>query len=179
MSFCIIDGIVLTCSKNVAFLHSGNDSFKKCECYWRWVVTKNDWRFESELTLSWQRSLSYRSQSIDLLYKSMDWFLYARDLCHERIKNRINSNLIFKLKSLVTHLSLLTGKAFDKCFAIGKRKVFLKKDRSKAEVITDYGKNKGTSNNKFRVINCLNKITKSYWSIPKISSWFFLLSYCY
>ena len=36
------------------------------------------------LTLSWRRSLSYRNQSIDLLYKSMDWFPYDRDLCHKR-----------------------------------------------------------------------------------------------
>ena len=28
------------------------------------------------LTLSWQRSLSYRNQSNDLQNKSMDWFLY-------------------------------------------------------------------------------------------------------
>ena len=26
--------------------------------------------------------LSYRNQSIDLLCKSMDWFLYDMDLCH-------------------------------------------------------------------------------------------------
>ena len=37
------------------------------------------------LTLSWRRSLSYRNQSIDLLCKSMDWFLYDRDLCHEKV----------------------------------------------------------------------------------------------
>ena len=37
------------------------------------------------LTLWWQRSLSYRNQSIDLLSKSMDWFLYDRDLRHERV----------------------------------------------------------------------------------------------
>ena len=30
--------------------------------------------------------LSYRKRSIDLLCKSMDWFLYARDLRHERFK---------------------------------------------------------------------------------------------
>ena len=34
--------------------------------------------------LSWRRSLSYRSQSIDLVCKSMDWFLYDRNL-HERV----------------------------------------------------------------------------------------------
>ena len=40
---------------------------------------------ESYLTLSWRRSLSYRHQSIHLLCKSMDWFLYDRDLRHERV----------------------------------------------------------------------------------------------
>ena len=40
---------------------------------------------QSGLNLSWRRSLSYKNQSIDLLYKSMDWFLYDRDLCHERV----------------------------------------------------------------------------------------------
>ena len=34
-------------------------------------------------------SLSYKNQSIDLLRKSMDWFLYDRDLCHERIKEKL------------------------------------------------------------------------------------------
>ena len=37
------------------------------------------------LTLSWQRSLSYRNQSIKLLCKSMDRFLYDRDLRHKRV----------------------------------------------------------------------------------------------
>ena len=39
------------------------------------------------LTLSWRRSLSCRNQSIDLLCKSFDWFLYDRDLRNERVKN--------------------------------------------------------------------------------------------
>ena len=30
--------------------------------------------------------LSYRNQSIDLLRKSMDWFLYDNDLRHERVE---------------------------------------------------------------------------------------------
>ena len=38
------------------------------------------------LTLSRQRSLSYRNQSIDLLCKSMDWFLYDDGLRNERDK---------------------------------------------------------------------------------------------
>ena len=36
-------------------------------------------------TLSWRRPLSYRKQSIDLLHKSMDWFLYDNGLRHERV----------------------------------------------------------------------------------------------
>ena len=39
------------------------------------------WKF----TLSWQRSRSYRNQSIDLQSKSRDWFLYHRDLRYERV----------------------------------------------------------------------------------------------
>ena len=38
------------------------------------------------LTLSWQRLLSYRNRSIDLQSKLMDWSLYDKGLCHERIK---------------------------------------------------------------------------------------------
>ena len=38
------------------------------------------------LTLSWRRPLSYRNQSIDLRYKSMDWFLYDNGFRHERVK---------------------------------------------------------------------------------------------
>ena len=34
---------------------------------------------------SQRRSLSYRNQSTGLLYKSMDWSLYDRDLRHERV----------------------------------------------------------------------------------------------
>ena len=42
-------------------------------------------KFKYLLTLSWQRPLSYRNQSIDLLCKSMDWFLYDNGLRHERV----------------------------------------------------------------------------------------------
>ena len=41
----------------------------------------------SALTLSRRRSLSYRNQSIDLLCKSMDWFLYDNGLRLERSNN--------------------------------------------------------------------------------------------
>ena len=43
--------------------------------------------FPPPLILSWQRSLSYRNQSIDLLSQSMDWFVvYDGDFRHERVK---------------------------------------------------------------------------------------------
>ena len=38
------------------------------------------------LTFSWRRPISYRNQSIDLLCKSMDWFLFDIGLRHERVK---------------------------------------------------------------------------------------------
>ena len=41
------------------------------------------------LTPSLRRFLSYRNQSIDLLCKSMNWFLYDRDLRHERINSYV------------------------------------------------------------------------------------------
>ena len=33
------------------------------------------------------RSLSYRNQPIDLQSKSMNWFLYDKDIRHERVKD--------------------------------------------------------------------------------------------
>ena len=43
-------------------------------------------KYNTVLTLSWRMSLSYTNQSIDLQSKSMGWFLYDRDLRHERVK---------------------------------------------------------------------------------------------
>ena len=34
--------------------------------------------------------LSYKNQSIDLLSKSMDWFLFDRELRYERVKKTIS-----------------------------------------------------------------------------------------
>ena len=34
-------------------------------------------------------SLSYKNQSIDFQCKSMDWFLYDRDLRHERVNGTL------------------------------------------------------------------------------------------
>ena len=38
------------------------------------------------LTLSWWTPLWYRNQSTDLQSKLRDWFLYDKDLRHERVK---------------------------------------------------------------------------------------------
>ena len=41
-------------------------------------------------------SVSYKNQSIDLLFKSMDWFLYDRDLRHERVNWRVINDITVK-----------------------------------------------------------------------------------
>ena len=41
-----------------------------------------------KINFSWRKSLSYRNQSIDLQSKAVDWFLYDRDLRHERVRER-------------------------------------------------------------------------------------------
>ena len=43
------------------------------------------WWMKSVLKLSWRKSLLCRIQSMDLQSKSMDWFLYDRNLRHERV----------------------------------------------------------------------------------------------
>ena len=50
-----------------------------------WIKNHYKKKLRFSLTLSWWRSLSYRNQSTDLQSKSMDWFLYDRDICHERV----------------------------------------------------------------------------------------------
>ena len=47
----------------------------------------------ASVTLSWRKFLSYRNQFINLIYKSVDWFLYDRDLRHERVN--IGSEQLF------------------------------------------------------------------------------------
>ena len=56
--------------------------------------------FSGGLTLSWRRSLPYRNQLIYLQNKSMDWFLYDRDLRHERVK----SNYFMRLDDTLEHI---------------------------------------------------------------------------
>ena len=59
------------------------------------------WPASIFLTLSWPRSLLHRNQSIDLLSKLMDWFLYYWDLRRERVKKNLSSlpllNLLKKI----------------------------------------------------------------------------------
>ena len=57
----------------------------------------------TRLTLSWRRTLLYRNQSIDLLCKSMYWFLYDRDLRQEGV-NVVNKNVRW-ITDLVKELS--------------------------------------------------------------------------
>ena len=44
------------------------------------------YKWKSSSSLSWQWLPSYRNQSIDLLCKSMDWFICDRDFHHQRVK---------------------------------------------------------------------------------------------
>ena len=53
----------------------------------------------NRLTLSWQRPLSYRNQSIDLQSKSLDWFLYDNSLRHERVKHEREKHNVKELAS--------------------------------------------------------------------------------
>ena len=57
--------------------------------------------YKEPLTLSLRWSLSHRNQSIDLLCKSMDWFLNDRDLRHERVNNKTR---IIAHASLAQHI---------------------------------------------------------------------------
>ena len=51
-----------------------------------------------------RRPLSYKNQSIDLLCKSMGWFLHDRDLSHERVKK------------IFLHLKWIECQGFEICF---------------------------------------------------------------
>ena len=50
------------------------------------MLRKNSF-FTNRLAFSWRRSLSNRNHSIDLLCKSVEWFLYDRDLRRDRVKS--------------------------------------------------------------------------------------------
>ena len=56
--------------------------WSNCQKKWYYLIFNE---LVISLTLSLQRLLSYRNQSIGLLCKSVDWFLYDRDFHHERV----------------------------------------------------------------------------------------------
>ena len=69
-------------------IHTSKELRKITLELWRTIYNYGSWRCYQQrpLTLSCRRSLSYRNQSIDLLRKSMDWFLYDNGLHHEWVK---------------------------------------------------------------------------------------------
>ena len=93
--------------------------------------------FSRYLTLSWRRPISYRNQSIDLLCKPMDWFLYDIGLRHERVKHyqtwsfssykQKKNPYIWKLKILAPRIMVLNFSTFSEdvyCFRYGKHPSF-------------------------------------------------------
>ena len=68
------------------FLYIDYNVRLKTACFEDYLSFSGTRPWQSLLTLSWWRPLSYRSQSIDLRCKSMDWFLYDNGLRHERVK---------------------------------------------------------------------------------------------
>ena len=71
---------------SIDFLMYGNIFFQFMANRWNTHIFPTHGFFLFVVVLSWRKSLSYKNQSIDLLFKSMDWFLYNRDLCNERNK---------------------------------------------------------------------------------------------
>ena len=53
-----------------------------------------------QLTLSRKKPISYRNQSIDLLCKSMDWFLYDIGLRRDRVKLSIEGPILLVFVNL-------------------------------------------------------------------------------
>ena len=74
------------------------------------------------LTLSWRRPLSFRNQSIHLLRKSMEWFLYDNGLRHERV------NTSWRLRNVVSYISFVNE--VRTCFACICRSLKLCRDNS-------------------------------------------------
>ena len=56
--------------------------------------------WKCSLIVSWQKSISYRNQSIYLFCKSMGWFLYDRDLRHKRVEAAVLKNFVRHKKYL-------------------------------------------------------------------------------
>ena len=58
------------------------------------------------------RSLSCRNQSTDLTCKSIDWFLYDRDLRHERVEIKVESIELKLNRSMIRCSLILTHFSF-------------------------------------------------------------------
>ena len=67
------------------------------------------------LTLSWRRPLSNRNQSIDVLRKSMDWFLYDYGLRHERVQEQYVKGVSVLFQPLIFNLNCQFLKVFVRC----------------------------------------------------------------
>ena len=103
-----------------------------CEIFCRqnesfaWIISSfakafNTWwtlKGHRYLTLSWRRPLSYRNQSIDLQSKSMDWFLYDKDLRHERVKKSCSWNNAWHLSVTMCKRVKIIKKKNGKKFSI-------------------------------------------------------------
>ena len=86
------DCVVKFCSRRVVRL----DMIKKrTRMSFFYNIGHYSWHSKG-LSLSWRRQLSYRNRYIDLLHKSMDWFLlYDNSLRHERAKYPKQSEKLF------------------------------------------------------------------------------------
>ena len=94
---------------------------RRCNFYVAVGLQLCDYFCKTALTLSWRRPLSYRSQSIDLLRKLMDWFLYDTGIRHERVKSwwRLSVfSLISLFKSQFTKFSPISSRAFISSFKL-------------------------------------------------------------
>ena len=78
------------------------------------------------LTLSWRMCISNRNYSIDLLCKSMNWFLYAGDLHHKTV----NFASVKSFNFSQTVGSMLKGESQSECFMKTKHAKLSKKTRT-------------------------------------------------
>ena len=77
--------------------------------WFKYIPTDNycPFNYLLNLTFKWRRSLSYRNQPIDLVCKSIDWFVYHRDLSRERVKIELQYSVRTKARMQNTILGLV------------------------------------------------------------------------
>ena len=95
----------------LTLLYSNIAGLGKCKLCWNKLK-----QVFNALTFSWRRSLWYRNQSINLLRKSIDWFLYHGDLLHGNLTTNAHiietSQLIYikiKLTDFDFYLMVVDG----------------------------------------------------------------------